>query len=120
MSIGLRLQAIAILCALSLVGACSRSTNLTRHIEMERIEREVRLPAGARPLPAYDRFYAETDRGRILGVYLLAGRGHGGESHWLDDRKDLPFIEGGGCKEINLTVDRTNSIVTAISCNPTA
>jgi hypothetical protein len=118
--IRLGLQVIATLGAFSLVNECSPSKSASQELKMVKIEKQVQLPSGAWQLRDYDRFYTGTDHGKILAVYLLPPGGRRGQRRWLDKPEDLPFIDGGGCAEINLTFDQSELVVTNISCNPSS
>jgi hypothetical protein len=69
-------------CAVLLCGGCSREagTAVTDPVNgrlMEAIERQVRMPPGARPLNDYARFYARAPvdlnvaKGTVMGVYRI-------------------------------------------------
>lgn len=40
-----------------------------------------------------------------------------GQRRWLKDKRDLPFINDGGCMEVDVTFNRAKSTVTSIQCN---
>jgi hypothetical protein len=40
-----------------------------------------------------------------------------GQRRWLKDKRDLPFINDGGCADVNVTYDRAKSAVTSVECN---
>lgn len=73
------------LVALSLT-ACSSPEDRAREAMLDSIEQTVRLPAGAKPLQSYVRYYAPTGRGEVIGMFMLPG---------LDD---LP--PGQGCEQL--------------------
>src|SRR4051812_49412318 len=65
---------------------CS-SPETRRHDELlNKIEASIRLPAGAKPLSSYVRYYAPAGSGHIAGVFMLPG---------LDE---LP--PGQGCEQL--------------------
>ena len=97
---------------------------------MNRVEREITLPAGARPLDEYARYYASRPDGEIVGVYvvpypgpspeeicegLMSGeeepcptisteerRIAAGERLWMLDYRSLPSPSDGGCEVIEV------------------
>ena len=40
-----------------------------------------------------------------------------GERRWLADQRDLPWINDGGCAQIEVTFDKAKSVVKRIECN---
>lgn len=71
--------------AVSLTG-CSSPEDRAREELLDRIERSVRLPAGAKPFGSYARYYAPSGRDEVVGIFILPG---------LDE---LPA--GEGCEEL--------------------
>jgi hypothetical protein len=71
--------------ALSLAG-CSSPADRAREALLDNIEQSIRLPAGAKPMASYARYYAPSGRGEVVGIFILPG---------LDD---LP--PGEGCEEL--------------------
>jgi len=69
-----------------LVSAGSSPEARQRKELLDNIEASIRLPAGAKPLASYVRYYAPDERGNVVGVFLLPG---------LDE---LPT--GEGCEEL--------------------
>jgi len=62
-----------VIAALSLLGAlqgCASSPPSAEAELMDKVERQVKLPAGAEPLARYARYYALDRQGQVLGVYL--------------------------------------------------
>ena len=63
-----------VIAAVSLLGALQGCTSSPPSAEaelMDKIERQVKLPAGAEPLARYARYYALDRQGQVLGVYLI-------------------------------------------------
>lgn len=84
---------------------------------MDRIEAAVTMPAGASPLPVYDRYYAweERDDGvrKVLGTYV---RGERPQRHWVR-QNDLPLVLDGGCDIVTLTYDVDADRIERVECN---
>jgi hypothetical protein len=92
---------------------------------VEEVERHVVMPANAKPLDAYDRYYVR-DRALIKGVYVL--RTGSFSNDYRFDRvpvsgvlnaftmANLPLIFDGGCSVVNVTFNVDNKAVSA-SCN---
>ncbi len=86
---------------------------------MERIERDVRLPAGADALYSYSRFYAWQEREdgvrKVVAVYQnLTPAPRGGR--WVTE-DELPLISDGGCGVISLSYDVATQRIEHVSCN---
>ena len=71
---------------------------------MDRVEKHVRLPEGARPFGEYARYYAQDDEGRVRVVYTTYVEPKleyydvsNGQRQWVEDYKNLPLIHDGGC-----------------------
>ena len=86
---------------------------------MDRIEREVRLPAGAAPLASYARHYAWQERGdgvrKVIAVYLGVGERTPGR-RWGTEN-DFPLILDGGCGLITLSYDVAAQRIEHVTCN---
>jgi hypothetical protein len=65
------MKAVPILAALVTLGSSSAAERPVHDVLMDEIERQVRLPAGARPLHEYGRYYAFEASDRVKAVYLL-------------------------------------------------
>ena len=65
------MKTIALAIAPVLLLACSSPTKSERDVLMDRIERQVKLPEGARPLKDYARYYANGERGEIEAIYVI-------------------------------------------------
>ena len=65
------MKAVPILAALVALGSSSAAERSVHDVLMDEIERQVRLPAGARPLHEYGRYYAFEASDRVKAVYLL-------------------------------------------------
>jgi|GEM_PF-651760 len=83
------------------------------------IERTVVMPQRARPIDAYDRNYALTGVGTVVGRYQLATTRQppAGRKRWFDDPADMPMIFDGGCTQVNVEYDLTTRKVVAVLCN---
>lgn len=110
------------------------------------MESTVDLPAEASPLSSYERYYAQKADGTVIGVYTnhdpefrrfvleecrrldeepfpcpLGENGvryvEAGESVWLDDPRDLPISNGGGCAYVTIVFEPANSRFTEVECN---
>ncbi|HYD11443.1 MAG TPA: hypothetical protein VEC11_01200 [Allosphingosinicella sp.] len=86
---------------------------------MTRIEREIRLPAGAAPLASYARFYAwqerEDGRRKVIGVWLGAGERTPGR-RWATEN-EFPLILDGGCGLVTLSYDADAQRIEHVTCN---
>jgi len=86
---------------------------------LDRIEAQVRLPAGAQDLATYRRYYAVA-RGpaerpaRISAVYILHAPSPGRQ--WAREQ-DLPDYFGGGCGRISFTYDVRRGRLRNLTCN---
>lgn len=83
------------------------------------IERAVVMPERARPIDAYDRNYALTGVGTVVGRYQLASarRPPAGRRRWFDDPADIPMIFYGGCSQVNVEYNLATRRVVTVSCN---
>lgn len=86
---------------------------------MDRIEREVRLPAGAGPLASYARYYAWQEREdgvrKVVAVYVRLS-GHPPGRSWVAENA-FPLILDGGCAMITLSYDVAAQRVEHVTCN---
>lgn len=100
------------------LSACSASKERRHRAYMDHLEKRVQLPRGSRPVRDYHRYYAPGDHGDVLAVYLLRDNDpQGEERRWFDDRRELPFIDGEGCSEVNLVLDKATGAVKKAACN---
>ena len=72
--------------------------------EIAYIESHVQMPAGAKPLGQYARFYAQDSKGFIHGAYVPIGE----EPAWTAgvhtvDYDKLPSVMDGGCSFVDVT-----------------
>ncbi|HTU12517.1 MAG TPA: hypothetical protein VMG08_16625 [Allosphingosinicella sp.] len=90
-----------------------------REAIMDRIEREIRLPAGADPLASYERSYAWQERGdgvrKVIGVYLTPEGSNRGR-RWVTEA-ELPLILDGGCSLVSLSYDVAAGRIDHVTCN---
>lgn len=84
---------------------------------MDRIEREVRLPEGTRPLGEYGRYYAWQDREdgvrKVIAVYLHEPNP---ARHWVAETA-LPLVLDGGCGIVSLSYDVAAGRIEHVACN---
>src|SRR4051812_23061861 len=82
--------------------ACTQPPMQDRDAFLDRIEAQIQLPHGARPLKAYSRSYFPVQNGaKIMGIYSTlnpAGR------RWVAQNPG-PFIADGGCAIVTVLVD---------------
>ena len=84
---------------------------------MDRIERDIRLPEGARPLAAYDRYYAlrqDASGARLVAAVYVGSRTPG--RHWVTEA-ELPMIDDGGCHIVSLVYDLEAGRIQNVYCN---
>lgn len=67
------MRAVCIGVVALLLASCSTPEKRVHDALMDGIEQAIRLPAGAKPLDAYVRYYAGPDGEEIAGVYILPG-----------------------------------------------
>jgi len=82
--------------------------------QVERIEAQVVMPAGAQPLKRYLRTYFP-DQGRIIGQYRL-GSQPGIRSQPTPDE----MVLDGGCSAVTLIFDPSTSTIEDVACNGVA
>jgi hypothetical protein len=56
-----------------LLSGCSSSDARQRDAVLDNLEASIRLPAGAKPLNSYVRYYAPAGKGQIAGILMLPG-----------------------------------------------
>jgi hypothetical protein len=83
------------------VAACDSPEDTTALIE--RAETELVLPANARALGSYDRFYAISGD-KAEGIFLSSSKGKG-KITIARTKKDLPFVADGGCYVVHVRLD---------------
>lgn len=105
-----------------MLASCEASKKSEREALMDRIESQVRMPEGSRPLAEYARHYAENAEGEVVGVYVPPNRNGRllKRRQWLEDQRDLPFLMDGGCNQVTVLFDKTTSTVTHADCNGVA
>ena len=92
---------------------------------MDKVETQVRLPTGARPLAEYSRYYAPGQKSEILATYLIVGKGEPrpegsvppGKRRWFNDMREMPGMDGGGCGQVQIVYDTAKSAVREVRCN---
>jgi hypothetical protein len=133
---------------LMLVSGCSSPQERKREALMNKIEKQVQLPKGARPLSEYARYYADKGDGVVAAVFLIPlsdemrpGEGceellenfasrevpcepmqfewamPAGERRWFKDQRDLPWINDGGCAQVDVEFNIAKSTVKYVECN---
>lgn len=80
---------------------------------MNRIERQLFLPAGAKPLSSYTRFYYDAGPDVVAGTFVRGQEGR----RWVNSPLDAPGIKDGGCDIVNDRFDRPSNRITAVYCN---
>jgi len=86
--------------------------------EIQVLEQEISMPAGARPLSSYNRYYSAVLRdGRrvIHGIYF----GNGGKTT-VAESGDLPVVMDGGCGVVNVIYDVESHKFIDVFCNGVA
>jgi hypothetical protein len=86
--------------------------------EIQALEREISMPAGARPVSAYDRYYAaaiQDGRRVIHGIYF----GNGGKTT-IEASGNLPVVMDGGCGVVNVDYDVESHKFIRVFCNGVA
>lgn len=87
--------------------------------EIQALEREISMPAGARPVSTYDRYYAAVSQdGRrvIHGIYF----GNGGKTT-IEASGRLPLsMLDGGCGVVNVYYDVESHKFIRVFCNGVA
>lgn len=100
--------------------ATSSTTDAEQEAIMDRIEREVRLPEGARPLAAYARSYAWQERGdgirKVVAVYEHLTGAPVGQRRWVTESA-FPLVLDGGCGLITLSYDVGAQRIEHVTCN---
>lgn len=139
-----RSKSLPLLFSSALLSNCSGSNNPHSQV-MDRIERQVVLPAGAARLREYSRYYADTSGGRIQAAFIIhpeayradvrkfcaakeastfpcSGDGKSelpgvGERKWLSDVSEMPVPSGGGCSAITFQYEPMTSRYSQLKCN---
>lgn len=130
--------------SLSSVG-CTQDGDVNQ-VAIRTVEATVKMPIGAHPLAAYERYYARRPDGTIVGVYTNHDEDHrrqvlkvcqdlketpfpcpingesvrlvqAGEILWLEDPLDLPAKSGGGCALITVEYNPKMKQFGPVECN---
>ena len=117
-----------------------------RRALLSQIDGSVRLPNGAEPFRRYSRYYSPTADGNIAVLYVIHDRAYvdavnafcrngtvdhfpcrpdsnasqlaaAGHRKWLDNPKDMPAPDGGGCAAITFTYFIDERRASAPQCN---
>jgi hypothetical protein len=109
--------------ALLLLSACSTAEERQHSRLMDKIEQQVRLPTGSRPLGEYARYYAFDKRGRVSAIFTTFLEPDyeslnlpAGQRRWVSAEGKLPGISDGGCGVVEVLFDPTTDEVRA-ECN---
>lgn len=131
--------------AFALLSACSQLAASRHEALMDRIDGALVLPAKARPLREYARYYAQRPDGKIavfLTAYTYAGprpadygcsemlvngasnevpcdpitEPQAGERHWIDIER-MPEASDGGCSIINAVYNPSAQRTVSLRCN---
>src|SRR3954451_21740232 len=112
---------------------------------MEKIERQVVLPAGAGPMGVYARYYAPDRSGKIQVLYVIQSQLYvddartfcaskklddfpctptgkslvvgPGEREWVRSSAELPVPSGGGCQVVQFNYDPSTGKLSKAQCN---
>jgi hypothetical protein len=94
---------------------------------MDQIEKQMRMPAGSRPLAEYARYYAFDKKGRVIAIYTTwIEPDHAslnlpaGQRRWVPDEGQLPNISEGGCGVVEVLFDPATDEVKRAECNERA
>ncbi|BBF68971.1 hypothetical protein [Sphingomonas bisphenolicum] len=80
---------------------------------MNNIERMLVMPAEARPWHEYARYYSAEPDGKIVGIFIIPDERDrqnefynlpAGQRRWVDDYRNLPSINDGGCGVLTVTL----------------
>lgn len=130
---------------LATAAACGRPGTDQQSIILNRIEQQVRLPAGALPYEQYSRYYAQDGNDRIAAAYVAhemsyrefaatgcasmkekvfpcSGDGKSelaasGARMWLPNVSDLPVPDGGGCGAVTFLYKPSTNTFSKPKCN---
>ena len=93
---------------------------------MDKIEMHIEMPKGSSPIGDYARYYASDDRQRVVAEYIMTvdpkNRTYDlpiGKRRWVDDARNLPLINDGGCSVVSVEFDPKTGKVEA-GCNGVA
>ena len=139
-----RLKPWSLILASGLLVSCSASSDPHSQV-MDKIERQVVLPAGAAQLSRYSRYYTKTHDGRIQAAFVMHPEGYrddvrrfcaakgasifpcsrdgkselagAGERKWLADASDMPIPDGGGCSAITFQYEPRTGRYSRPECN---
>lgn len=103
----------SLLLPLLLVGCTS---SVDEHYEgmMNSVENTLVMPAAARPWREYARYYSAEPDGKIVGIFIIPDDRGGenvfynlsaGKRRWVEDYRNLPSINDGGCEVLTVTFD---------------
>lgn len=142
----MRVTTPAVLCLVaSAFTGCLEAGN--DEIELEgQIEKTIVLPAGARTLGDYSRYYAKNPDGSVSAVYIIHPAGHfaavaracrevedspfpcpiadgevrlvkAGGSTWVEEAIDLPMMNDGGCMQVTFDYHPRDDKFGRLTCN---
>ena len=94
---------------------------------MDTIDRQVRLPATARTVDEYARYYSDGAEGQVVAVFLLPLTPRepvtldrelaAGERRWMAKEADLPWISDGLCDQITVRYEIASERFLSVRCN---
>ncbi|WP_428630361.1 hypothetical protein [Sphingopyxis sp.] len=94
---------------------------------MDAIDREVRLPATARAIDEYARYYSHGAEGQVVAVFLLPLTPRetvtmdremaAGKRRWMAKEADLPWISDGLCDQITVRYEIASERFLSVRCN---
>jgi hypothetical protein len=109
--------------AILLLSACSTGEERQHSMIMDKIEQQVSLPIGSRPLAEYARYYAVDKRGRVTAIFTTLFEPDyeslnlpAGQRRWVSEEGKLPSISDGGCGVVEVRFDPTTEQVWS-ECN---
>jgi len=104
-----------------LAQAASSQSWLPDRRTIDEIEAKIEMPAGARPVADYLRFYTgdrKDGRPVVLGTFVLRDLLQRPAAPInIVEKPDMPIILDGGCAVVNLEFDTQRKQIVSISCN---
>lgn len=97
-----------------LLGGCSSQVDERRKGMMNNVENMLVMPAEAHPWHEYARYYSVEPDGKIVGVFIVPDDRDrqnefynlpAGQRRWVEDYRNLPSINDGGCGILTVTLD---------------
>lgn len=144
------MRTLLVIASLYLLVGCTTSAQRERDKLADRIEAQVKLPAGAGRLEDYARYYAFDQRGFVVGLYAPgyaapnpsdtcekvlqdlttrvvpcaaqtgSDRLRTGQRRWVAKSEQLPMIMDGGCSVVTIIYDPKRNVIKDTYCNGVA